>query len=431
VLTAAPQCGFGYFFLPLQIGAREMAFPRLSALSFWLSAVCLVGIIISVLFTPERGATLWLLGLAVFSLAMFLASLNTCVTAIELRTRGMTLPRLPITVWAWLLTAVLSLLIFSILSASAVFLLSDRLAETQFFHQAPVTRTALPILWQRWFWFFAQSEVYVAMLPCFGIVTHLISVFARKPLWSEGSTILALCAVGLFGFCIWGEHMFASGLNPCTPLGFSMLASSLGLPASVLVICWIATLWGARVRLTSAKLFALGFLSLFLSGGISGLFLSRSDHPGSPLNDSFLTGHFHLVMGVAAMFAIFGAFFFWFPTMFGRQLNETLGKLHFWLTLVGVFCLFMTMHWSGLISRADSSAHPGAVSTLQKVVTAATIATVSAQLIFMWNLLWSLLRNSPQLSRNPWRTTTLEWFVPSPPPQGNFGSAVPVVHRGP
>src|SRR5262249_30911991 len=235
--------------------------------------------------------------------AMILASLNIAVTVIELRAKGMTLPRLPITVWAWFVTAILSLLIFSVLVASSVLLLCDQLAGTQFFGLTTGTLITATGIWQRWFWFFAQAEVYVAMLPCFGIVTHLLATYSRKPLWSERIAVLALCAVGLFGFCIWGEHMFASGLNPYTPLVFSMLASSLGAPALLLVICWLGTLWNAKTRLTTAMLFALGFVSLFLSGGLSGIFLAKREFAGGSTGDAFVTGHFHLVMGVAATFA--------------------------------------------------------------------------------------------------------------------------------
>jgi cytochrome c oxidase subunit 1 len=430
VLTAAPQCGFGYFLLPLQIGAREMAFPRLSGISFWMTAASLVGITSSVLILPEKGATVWLLGVACFSGAMLLVSLNICVTTIELRAKGMTLPRLPITVWAWFVTAILSLLIFSVLLGSDTLLLANRLAGAHFFAGTSQSSASLAALWQRWFWFFAQSEVYVAMLPCFGVVTHILSIYSRKRLWSERAAVLALCAVGLFGFCIWGEHMFASGLDPYTPLVFSMLASSLGVPALLLVVCWFGTIWGGKVQLSTAMLFALGFVSLFLSGGLSGIFLARRDFSGAGPNDTFVTGHFHLVMGVAATFAILAALFFWFPKMFGRRLNETLGKIHFWVTFVGVYSLFMTMHWAGLLERGNAAAAVDLQGVLRSVILFATIATVAAQVLFFCNFFWSLRRGEKTGSKNPWRATTLEWFVDSPPPSENFGGGEPVVFRG-
>src|SRR5712692_2621373 len=234
VLTAAPQAGFGNYFLPLQIGAREMAFPKLNRLSFWATAVSFLGLTIAFLVAPETGITLWIASVAIFSLASLCNGINFSVTTIDLRARGMTLPRLPLTVCAWFINAILSTLIFSILLAASVCLLSDRLLSTHFFpslnflagQPANFVANFLPVLWQRLFWFFAQAEVYIAMLPCFGLVTHLLSTFSRKPVWMERLVVLALCGVGVFGFCVWGQHMFASGMNPFSPLVFSLLASS-------------------------------------------------------------------------------------------------------------------------------------------------------------------------------------------------------------
>src|SRR6266404_3771670 len=285
VLTAAPQAGFGNYFLPLQIGTREMAFPKLNRLSFWATAVSLLGLTIAFLAAPETGITIWIASVAIFSLASLCNGINFSVTTIDLRARGMTLPRLPLTVWAWFINAILSTLIFSILLAASACLLSDRLLSTHFFpplyllasQPGPVVTSAVSILWQRLFWFFAQAEVYIAILPCFGLVTHLISTFSRKPVWKERLVVLALCGVGVFGFCVWGQHMFASGMNPFSPLVFSLLASSLGLPATILLISWLGTLWNARLQLNTSMLFTLGFISLFLSGGLSGIFLARHD----------------------------------------------------------------------------------------------------------------------------------------------------------
>ena len=430
VLTAAPQCGFGYFFVPLQIGARDMAFPLLSGISFWITAASFAGISASVFANPNAGAIVWLVSALCFCGAILLASLNLSVTVISLRTKGMTLSRLPVTVWAWLITAILSFLIFSILIASGTLLLCDLLFGTQFFGLAPQLQITAQGIWRRWFWFFAQAEVYVALLPCFGIVTHLLSVYSRKPLWNERLTVLALCTVGLFGFCIWGEHMFASGLNPYTPLAFSMLASSLGAPALLLILCWFGTLWGARIRLTTAMLFALGFVSLFLTGGVSGIFLARRELSGSGAGEAFVAGHFHLVMGVAATFAIIAALFFWFPKMFGRRLDETLGKIHFWLTFAGVYVLFMTMHWVGLLERTNPIAAATRFQSLHTLITAATVTTVAAQVLFLANFAWSLFRGGSMGAKNPWRATTLEWSLSSPAPAENFNGGVPVVFRG-
>jgi cytochrome c oxidase subunit 1 len=343
----------------------------------------------------------------------------------------MTLTRLPLTIWAWYVTAVLSLLIFGILLAACVLLVSDTLFGTMFFGLQLTSEISLTAVWQRWFWFFAQAEVYVAMLPCFGIVSHLIATFSRRPVWAERAAVLAICAVGLFGFCIWGFHMFSKALNPYSPLVFSLLASSLGIPATILLGSWLGTLWCGELRLTTAMLFAIGFISLFLSGGLSGLFLARHDLAIAMVNDDFITGHFHLVMGVAATFAILAALFFWFPKLFGRRLNETMGKIHFWLTFAGVYCIFMPMHWLGLLDRMRGGAVAVAQgpSAARRFITAAVIATIAAQLIFLFNFFWSLLHGEREPRRNPWSATTLEWTLPSPAPAGDFGENRPTVYR--
>jgi cytochrome c oxidase subunit I len=441
VLTTAPQVGFGNYFLPLQIGAREMAFPRMNVLSLCGTLISLVGIVVAFFVTPDSGLTLWLGSVALFCLAMLLSSINFAVTTLDLRAKGMSLPRLPVTVWAWLINAILSMLIFSILLGACALLLSDRSLGSHFFAAlastrqaagAPATFTVLS-LWQRLFWFFAQATVYVAILPCFGIVSHLLATFSRKPVYAERVAVLALCSVGLFGFCVWGEHMFSTGLDPWSPLAFSFLASSLGIPASILLLSWFGTVWKAKPQVNTAMLFALGFVSLFLSGGVSGLFLARNS--ASTGND-FVTAHFHLVMGVAATFALLAAIFFWFPKMFGRQLNEKLGKAHFWLTFAGVYCVFMPMQWLGLTDHAlPQSGAPGpalaaSVASWHPLITAATLVTVAAQLLFVANFVWSLLYGEKSGDRNPWLATTLEWTVPSPPLPGNFGPADPVIFRG-
>ena len=444
VLTAAPQAGFGNYFLPLQIGAREMAFPALNLFSFWATAASLLGITAAFFLPPDSGVTVWLGSVALFYLASLFVALNFTVTVLDLRAKGMTLPRLPLTAWAWFLTAILGSLIFSVLLAACVLLLSDRVLGTHFFvitstFSAPISSFAphgVPITWQRLFWFFAQAEVYVAMLPCFGIASHLVATFARKPVWKERAVVLALSGVGVFGFCIWGQHMFASGMNPYSPLVFALLASSLGLPALVLLFSWLGTLWNAGIQLTTSMLFVLGFISLFMAGGLSGIFLARQDLAAAAVSDDFITGHFHLVMGVAATFAILGALFFWFPKLFGRRLNEPLGKIHFWLTFAGVYAVFMPMHWLGLItnSRVPSVSQVQTVITvgthLRSFITVASILTIAAQGIFLFNFLSSLLLGTKTEECNPWRATTLEWSIASPPPFDDFGPWEPVVYRG-
>jgi cytochrome c oxidase subunit 1 len=444
VLTAAPQAGFGNYLLPIQIGARDMAFPTINLLAFGLTVASLFGVTTAFLLPLQTGLTLWIASVALFCAAALANALNLSVTTIDMRAKGMTFPRLPITVWAWLINAILSLLIFSILLAACVYLLADRILGTHFFSVPALLpnvslnsqAAALSALWQRLFWFFAQAQVYVSILPCFGITTHLIATFSRKPVWAERAVVLALCAVGLLGFCIWGQHTFTAGLNPYSPPAFGLLASSLGPPAAVLLTSWFGTLWNGKVRLTTAALFALAFVSLFLSGGLSGLFLAHANQGSAVTRDDFITGHFHLVMGIAATFAMLGALFFWFPKMFGRSLDERLGKIHFWVTFSGVYCIFIPMHWLGLISRLNLSSQTtvtpasAATSAVQSFVTIAALVTVAAQGIFVVNFVRSLLRVGEAVEKNPWRATTLEWSLPSPPPLGNFAGPVPVVHRG-
>lgn len=433
VLTAAPQFGFGYYFLPLQIGASEMAFPMLSGFSFWLTFASLAGVATSFFLPIDAGMELWLFSVICFSLAAILTAVNFCVTVTDLRTEGMSLTRLPLTVWAWYVTALLSLLVFAILLAACALLISDWFFGTQFFGLRVAAAISLPPIWQRWFWFFAQAEVYVAILPCFGIVSHLLSTLSRRPVWAERAAVWALCAVGVFGFCVWGFHMFSSALNPYSPLVFATVASSLGFPALVLLASWLGTLWAARIQLNAPMLFAAGFVSLFISGGLSGLFLARSDLVAVSVNSDFVTGHFHLVMGVAATFAILAALFFWFPKLFGRCLDERLGKIHFWITFAGVYCIFMPMHWLGLLQRTGGGS-AAAVSRLadaaKSFVTVAAILTILGQLIFFWNFVKTLLSVQAERPRNPWRATTLEWLLPTPVPEDGFGQRPPAVYRG-
>jgi cytochrome c oxidase subunit I len=419
VLTCAPQAGFGTYFLPTQIGASEMAFPKLTRLGFWLTALSVAGMVAAFFCATQTGLILWLASVAVFCVGATLNALNFAVTTIDSRAKGMTMPRLPITVWAWLINAVLSLLIFSMLIAACALLLTDHLTATHFFVQTATPILASPIVtWQRLFQFFTQAQIYVAILPCFGIVTHLIATFARRPVFAHRGVVLALSAVGLFGFWIWGQHNFIVGFNPYSPLVFSALASSLGIPSAILLISWFGTLWNAKPRLSTAMLFALGFISLFVSGGLTGLLLAKAKFPGASSGDELVSGHYHLVMGIAATFAMLAALFFWFPKMFGRVLSERLGKAHFWLTFAGVYLLFIPMHWLGLISHLS---HPAGevgvtslISALQICITFATVITIAAQAIFVVNVAITLLRTADARDTNLWRAASLEWAARIP-----------------
>ena len=362
VLTAAPQAGFGNYFLPLQIGAREMAFPKLNRLAFWATAASLLGLTAAFLAAPQTGITLWIVSVALFSAAALCNGINFSVTTHRPARRRNDLAAPP---------------------AHRLGLVHQRNSQHADLQHSP-RRLRLPAfrssrkhtLFSR-LQFSLQPAARISRpthCPCSGSAS---SGFSRKPKstspcsrasdssrissprfpaspfgWSA-SWFSRLCAVGLFGFCVWGQHMFASGMNPFSPLVFSLLASSLGLPAVILLISWLGTLWNARIQLNTSMLFAIGFVSLFMAGGLSGIFLARRDLAAAAVSDDFVTGHFHLVMGVAATFAILGALFFWFPKLFGRRLNEPLGKIHFWLTFAGVYLVFMPMHWLGLLAHAN------------------------------------------------------------------------------
>jgi cytochrome c oxidase subunit 1 len=402
-----------------------------------------LGMVTAFLLTPAAAITVWVSSVAVFCAASLLVAVNLAVTVIDLRAKGMTLPRLPVTVWAWCVNAILGMLIFGSLLAVCLCLLTDRFLGTEIFGTgaflAPLSTysqaSGFIAEWQRLFWFFAQAQVYVAMIPCFGLVTHVLATMARRPVWMHRAVILAICAFGALGFCFWGEHLFVNGLNPNASLAFSRLAAALGFPAIVFVVSWFGTLWGAKIRATAAMLFTLGFISLFLTGGLSGLILARHDLQSTSTRGDFVAGHFHLVMGVAAAFAMLAALFFWFPIIFGRPLDERLGKLHFWLTFGGVYGVFMPMHWLGLIAHTSVTpqSHAMTLSTesfLSSFVTVAILFTTAAQTFFVANFVRSLRRRAQPAEPNPWRATTLEWACQSPVAQENVVSRETVVYRG-
>ncbi len=470
VLTTAPQGGFGNYFLPIQIGAADMAFPVINMLSFWVTFVSFV-VLVSAFFVEGgaplggwtgyaplsalgqivgpgqgMGMNLWIISIAIFCVASLMGALNFITTTIDLRTPGMTFMRMPLTVWAWFITAILGLLAFGVLLAAGVLLLLDRVGGTSFFIPGGlvVTDKAItdhaggsPLLWQHLFWFFGHPEVYIAVLPGMGVVSHVLSTFARKPVFGYRAMVYAMSGIGVLGFCVWGHHMFQSGMSPYTAFAFSILTMAIGIPSAIKTFNWLGTLWDSQIRFTAAMFFALGFVSLFVSGGLSGLFLAQPA-VDLPLHDTyFVVAHFHLIMGVAAIFGIFAATYFWFPKMFGRHMSEGLGKIHFILTFIGVNAIFFPMHWMGLWGqprRYSTSDSPftflADMTPLHKFITIFAIITAAAQLIFLWNFLWSIWRGK-KAEMNPWQATTLEWTVPSPPPHDNFEGEVRRIYRGP
>ena len=491
VLTTAPQGGFGNYFLPIQIGADDMAFPFLNMMSFWVTLVGFL-VLLTAIFAegnqaigawfsklgesafsggsgtvgpiggwtgyaplsalgkvagPGQGAgvSLWIISIAIFCVGSLLGALNFITTLLNMRTRGMSLMRMPLTCWAWFTTAVLALLSFPVLLGGGILLLLDRIAGTSFFipgnlyvsgSLVPLHNGGSPLLWQHLFWFFGHPEVYIAILPGMGATSHILSTFARKPVFGYRAMVFALFAIGMLGFFVWGHHMFISGMSPYSAIAFSILTLSIGVPSAIKTFNWIGTLWGAKIRFTTPMLFAIGFVSLFVAGGITGLVLGQTSLDFFFHDTYFVTAHFHLVMGVASIFGMFAATYFWFPKMFGRMMNEGLGKFHFWITFLGVYAIFVPFHAMGMLgmprrySRFDEYEFLKNSKGLVLFVTVAAIITVAVQFVFYFNLVWSLFKGK-KASDNPWEATTLEWTTATPPPHDNFAGHVPVVYRGP
>ena len=488
VLTTAPQGGFGNYFLPIQIGADDMAFPVLNMMSFWITFLALA-VLISAFFADslapmfgmtaasnvigpiggwtgyaplsalgERagpgqglGVILWVTSIALFCIASLLGALNFITTMLNMRTKGMSLMRLPLTCWAWFTTAVLALLSFPVLLAAGILLLLDHLAGTSFFipgneyvsgQLVKEHSGGSPIMWQHLFWFFGHPEVYIAILPGMGLTSHILSTFARKPVFGYRVMVYALFSIGLLGFFVWGHHMFISGMSPYSAIAFSLITLTIGVPSAIKTFNWLGTLWGGQIRFTTPMLFAIGFVSLFVSGGITGLFLGQTSID-IPLHDTyFVVGHFHLIMGVAAIFGMFAGTYFWFPKMFGKMMNEGLGKLHFFLTFAGVNAIFIPMHIMGMAGQtrrysfhwnpttSEGLHYLASMTPLTRFVSFAAFITIAAQLIFVVNLVWSWVKGR-KASENPWEATSLEWTIPSPPPHDNFAGILPEVYRGP
>jgi cytochrome c oxidase subunit 1 len=466
VLTTAPQGGFGNYFLPIQVGAPDMAFPVLNMLSFWTTFIAFM-VMLSAFFVTggaplhgwtgyaplsalptagpgeQLGADLWVTSIALFCVASLMGALNFITTCLDLRAKGMTLFRMPLTVWSWLVTAILGLLAFGVLLSAGILLLLDRNLGTSFYVPLVVVNGQVmghkggsPLLWQHLFWFFGHPEVYIAILPGMGVASQILSTFARKPIFGYKAMVYAIMAIGVLGFVVWGHHMFMSGMSPYSAFAFSLMTMAIGVPSAIKTFNWLGTLYHSRIRFQSPMLFALGFVSLFVSGGLSGPFLAQPVLD-IPLHDTaFVVAHFHLIMGVAAIFGIFAATYYWFPKMFGRMMNETMARIHFFVTLIGAYAIFMPMHYAGLAGQTRRYSQFTEVAYLQKLIplntfiTYAAIVTISVQLVFVINLFWSMFKG-PKASDNPWESTTLEWTTATPPPHDNFAGHVPVVHHGP
>ncbi len=466
VMTIAPQSGFGNLILPAQIGADRMSFPRLNAFSFWVTAAGLITLLAAFfvpggspisgwtgypplsatpLAGPGQGAglDLWLASLWLFAIGGTAGAVNLLTTVIQQRCEGMTWHRLPLTVWAWFTTSLLSVLAFSVLLAAILLLICDRHFGTGFFLPAQTLVNGVllqhkgdgsPLLWLHLFWFFGHPEVYIAILPGMGLTSMVLANFARRPPFAYRLMIGTTLAIGLLGIVVWGHHMFVAGLNPFAGTAFSAASIAIAIPSAAKVLSWIATTWRSRPRLTTAMLFALGFVSLFLCGGLSGPILAQPILDEYLHNTFFVVAHFHLIMAMAGVFGIFCALYYWAPLLFGRRFNETLGKLHFWGTLFFSYNTFLPMHLTGLASEPRHYAQLQGISPpanalllstlpLQRHITVSALLLAAFQLPFLINLV--LLAFKPRdTEANPWQATTLEW---APEPPATVGNPAPVV----
>jgi cytochrome c oxidase subunit I len=466
VLTTAPFAGFGNYFLPIQVGAEDMPFPHFNMMSFWITFAGFLVLMASFFvgdgptlagwtqYAPLNsvgavsgpgqgtGEVLWATSIALFCIGQLLGSLNFIPTTLDLRTRGMSLMRLPLSTWGWFITSCMALAAFAVLMPACIFMILDHVAGTSFFvpsnlvinDQLQPHSGGSTLLWQHLFWFFGHPEVYIAIVPGFGIVSHVLAANIRRPLLSYKVLLGSMVAIALLSYMVYGHHMFVSGMNPISALAFSFPTLIITIPATIVVLIWIGSLYGSKIRINSASLFALGFISVFTAGGVSGFFLAQPPLDIVLHATYFVVGHFHLVMAVAAMFGIFAGTYFWFPKMFGRMMNETLGKIHFWITFVGAYAIFMPFHYIGIFGNirryqafVDDYLQP--VIPVHKFITVAAIVTGIGQLIFLYNLIYSRFWGKPAPD-NPWEATSLEWSTPTtPPPWNNFGDHLPVVYH--
>jgi cytochrome c oxidase subunit 1 len=448
--------GFGNFCVPLLIGARDMAFPRLNMLSFWTMAAA-TGVLVASFFVPlgpanagwtayatlstaigapGPGQTLWVVAIYLNGTSSVMGAVNYITTVIRLRAPGMGYLRMPLTVWGFFLTSLLNALFVPVLAAAMVLLFFDRVFGTQFFIAGATVRGGGdPILYQHLFWLFGHPEVYILILPAWGIVSDLLSFFARKPAFGYRVTVYALCAIVVLSAVVYGHHMFATGMSPLLGESFMILTMIISVPTSLLFLNWLGTLWRGAIHFTTPMLFCLGLVFTFGVGGLTGLYLADIV-ADMYLHDSyFVVGHFHLIMAAALLLSSFAAIYFWFPKMFGRMMSERLGKLHFWPTFIALNLVFggqLLIGYAGMQRRLyDPSLYEflRPLAWLNRGISHAAYLLGAAQLIFVWNFFSSLFRGK-RAEANPWRVGTLEWTLPSPPAHHNFDD-IPEVLRGP
>jgi len=467
VLTGGLSGTFANFLIPLQIGARDMASPFLNMLSYWFFFIASV-VMISSLFVQtgpfsggwtaypplsalgdaspgsKVGMDLWITSMALFVVSSLLGGLNYITTILNMRTKGMSMTRLPLTIWALLFTAILGVLSFPVLLSGFILLLFDRHAGTSFFLSdifLASTQQALPneggsaILFQHLFWFLGHPEVYIIILPAMGMVSEILSINSRKPIFGYMAMVGSLFAIAMLAFLVWAHHMFVTGLNPFLGSVFVLLTLLIAIPSAIKVFNWLTTLWKGNIRFTPAMMFAIGFVSLFISGGLTGIFLGNSTLDIHLHDTYFIVAHFHIVMGVAGFFGMFAGIYHWFPKMYGRYLNNTMAYIHFWVTMVGAYLIFWPMHYQGLAGMPrrylDYSNWESfnQFNDLNKFISTVAMIVFAVQLMFVFNFFYSIFKGRKMNTQNPWGATTLEWTTPIHAGHGNWPGEIPEVHR--
>ena len=467
LLSLLPVSGFGNFLIPLQIGARDMAFPFLNMLSFWTVVPGAIIIIISFFveggaaasgwtaYPPlsairsaipgsDAGQTLWLVGMIFFVASFTMGGLNFVVTILNLRTKGLRMMRMPLTTWAQFVVGILGLLSFPALAAGALLLTFDRSLGTSFFLPAGIFigdtlmphEGGTPLLWQHLFWFLGHPEVYIIMLPAMGFTSDILATFCRRPIFGYRSMVYAIGAIGTLSFLVWGHHMFVSGMSPFLGSLFVVTTLAIAIPSAVKAFNWLFTIARARIQFTSASLFGLGVVSLFVTGGLTGIFLGTNATDIQLHDTYFVVGHFHFIMAGAGLFGAFGAVYYWYPKMFGKMLSERLGKIHFWITFVAYYAVFFPMHYLGVSGMMRRIYDPNVYEYLQPLQPVNLFITISAfvlfagQLIFIYNYFASMRTGTPATA-NPWNAAGLEWSTPAHPGHGNWEGEIPPAHRWP
>jgi len=469
VLTGGLSGTFANFLIPLQIGARDMASPMLNMLSYWFflgaSVVMMTSLFIETgpasggwtSYPPlsalgdasegsKTGMDLWIISMAMFVVSSLLGGLNYISTVLNLRTKGMSMTRLPLTIWALFFTAILGVLSFPVLLSGFILLLFDRHGGTSFYLSdifLATTGKALPneggsaILYQHLFWFLGHPEVYIIILPAMGLVSEVMSVNSRKPIFGYIAMVGSMFAIAILAFLVWAHHMFVTGLNPFLGSVFVLLTLLIAVPSAIKVFNWLTTLWRGNIRFTPAMLFAIGFVSTFISGGLTGIFLGNSTLDIQLHDTYFVIAHFHIVMGVSGILGMFAGIYHWFPKMYGRYMNNVLAYIHFWITLIGAYLIFWPMHYEGLAGMPrryldySNWLSFNQFGGLNRFISTVAIIVFAVQLLFVFNFFYSIFKGRRVMTRNPWGSTTLEWTAPIRPGHGNWPGEIPEVHRWP